>query len=270
LDRLLFKREDLNENRFQHNAINQIPSLENIYSVTPKSSDPQSYLKRKKDKLHQHTKVVPSKEPSMFSINDIKDSPNNDNNEPSIIEDNINLQDSSCNKRKRKTVITEKLKNTNKCTCTNSKCLRLYCACFANGTLCGPECQCHGCHNNDSTNELRDKIIQETLQKNPNAFKSKYKKHAAKDAILHVRGCNCSKTGCIKEYCECFKIGAGCSKLCRCVNCKNSKVDLNTDEVKDYYVKVIRKRNKTKFFEKHFGNPKKDKYNKENEKCNAK
>ena len=145
---------------------------------------------------------------------------------------------------------------TSRCTCANSRCLKLYCACFSSGETCGPHCQCKGCFNNESNKDTREKMIEETLQKNPNAFKSKYKRHANKDAVLHVRGCNCSKTGCVKEYCECFKIGTGCSRLCRCVNCQNKKIELQSDEVKDYYVKAIRKRRKTKFYEEQFGNVK--------------
>lgn len=146
---------------------------------------------------------------------------------------------------------------TSKCTCANSRCLKLYCACFANGETCGPQCQCRSCYNNESSADIRKAIIEETLMKNPNAFKSKYKRHSQKDEILHVRGCNCSKTGCIKEYCECFKIGTGCSPLCHCVNCKNKKVELAAEEVKDYFVKAIRKRKKTKVYEENFGPAKK-------------
>lgn len=148
--------------------------------------------------------------------------------------------------------------NASKCTCTNSRCLKLYCACFSSGDVCGPQCQCKSCYNNENNTETRQKIIEETLQKNPNAFQSKYKKHLKKDAVVHVRGCNCSKTGCIKEYCECFKIGTGCSRLCKCINCQNKKLDLQTEEVKEYFVKAIRKRRKTKFYEDKFGNNRKN------------
>jgi len=144
-----------------------------------------------------------------------------------------------------------------KCTCSNSRCLKLYCACFAAGEVCGPQCQCKSCFNNEASGDIRAKMIEETLQKNPNAFTSKYKKHAQKGDVVHVYGCHCTKTGCIKEYCECFKIGTGCSRLCKCINCQNKKLDLQNEEVKDYYVKAIRKRRKTKFYEQQFGNSRK-------------
>lgn len=33
------------------------------------------------------------------------------------------------------------------CTCKKSKCLKLYCDCFANGFMCGDECGCENCFN---------------------------------------------------------------------------------------------------------------------------
>ena len=129
-----------------------------------------------------------------------------------------------------------------KCKCTKSKCLRLYCECFAKGMVCGVDCNCTDCHNTEDHRPLRELVIQETLEKNPYAFKSKYKRLDQQDNILHSRGCNCSKTGCVKEYCECFKAGTGCSRLCRCSNCLNKKIDIEPDEVKVYYDRVLRKR----------------------------
>lgn len=33
--------------------------------------------------------------------------------------------------------------------------------------------------------------------------------------------CKCSRSGCIKAYCECFARGRYCSDFCKCVNCRN-------------------------------------------------
>ena len=33
--------------------------------------------------------------------------------------------------------------------------------------------------------------------------------------------CTCTKSGCNKNYCECFKNGEKCTSYCRCVNCEN-------------------------------------------------
>eukprot|EP00730_Choanoeca_flexa_P004123 TRINITY_DN11605_c0_g1_i4.p1 TRINITY_DN11605_c0_g1~~TRINITY_DN11605_c0_g1_i4.p1 ORF type:complete len:231 (+),score=7.43 TRINITY_DN11605_c0_g1_i4:333-1025(+) len=36
---------------------------------------------------------------------------------------------------------------TKSCNCKNSKCLKLYCDCFAHGGYCGPNCNCSNCQN---------------------------------------------------------------------------------------------------------------------------
>lgn len=143
------------------------------------------------------------------------------------------------------------------CNCKKTKCLKLYCECFANGGVCSPTCKCENCHNTTELQDLRELIIQETLEKNPLAFKSKYKATTEKDKVLHSRGCRCSKAGCQKNYCECYSKGLGCSRLCRCDNCQNQKIELKDEEVGMYYDRVLRKRKKPNYiyefyFKKYF------------------
>ena len=62
------------------------------------------------------------------------------------------------------------------CRCVKSRCLKLYCVCFQNGNLCGPECQCVSCLNNKS--ELAGKLMkakQDYLRRKPDAFMKKVK-----------------------------------------------------------------------------------------------
>ncbi len=61
------------------------------------------------------------------------------------------------------------------CNCKKSRCLKLYCDCFANGIGCTKECNCQGCLNNETNCEERKNAMLNTLERNPIAFKPKVK-----------------------------------------------------------------------------------------------
>eukprot|EP01102_Stenamoeba_stenopodia_P018488 TRINITY_DN677_c0_g1_i7.p1 TRINITY_DN677_c0_g1~~TRINITY_DN677_c0_g1_i7.p1 ORF type:complete len:558 (+),score=72.01 TRINITY_DN677_c0_g1_i7:151-1824(+) len=58
------------------------------------------------------------------------------------------------------------------CNCKNSKCLKLYCECFAARVYCDG-CNCVGCCNNRENEELVQKAVASTLDRNPTAFRPK-------------------------------------------------------------------------------------------------
>ncbi|KAK3200607.1 hypothetical protein Dsin_024022 [Dipteronia sinensis] len=121
-----------------------------------------------------------------------------------------------------------------RCNCKRSKCLKLYCECFAAGLYCVEPCSCLDCFNKpkheDTVLETR-RLIE---SRNPLAFAPKVIRSAdsatefgdetnkTPASARHKRGCNCRRSSCLKKYCECFQGGVGCSASCRCEGCQNA------------------------------------------------
>jgi hypothetical protein len=119
----------------------------------------------------------------------------------------------------RKRYEEEEKKKKNQCNCKKSKCLKLYCECFANGEYC-IDCNCEDCSNIIGNESERNEVFSTIVYKNPVAIKLKKKED--EKASTELISCNCTKSNCSKKYCECYKAGNKCNDNCRCRDCINT------------------------------------------------
>ncbi|MBA0860647.1 hypothetical protein Goshw_019703 [Gossypium schwendimanii] len=125
------------------------------------------------------------------------------------------------------------------CNCIRSRCLKLYCECFAAGIYC-ENCACQNCSNNPDYDDTVLDIRQQIELRNPLAFASPivFPSNDSPNVTghgnlmnagspRHRRGCKCKRTKCLKKYCDCYRVcfnfaEVGCSAMCQCDDCDNS------------------------------------------------
>ncbi|MBA0766712.1 hypothetical protein Gotri_015730 [Gossypium trilobum] len=127
-----------------------------------------------------------------------------------------NMEDSQIVDRKTSPDETEACKH---CNCRRSRCLKLYCECFAAGIYCEDCCACENCLNKpdyeDIVLDIRHQIeLQIMRQGDENLMNT--------PSARHKRGCKCKRSKCLKKYCECYRAKVGCSDGCHCEDCDNS------------------------------------------------
>lgn len=93
------------------------------------------------------------------------------------------------------------------CHCEKSHCQQKYCDCYKAGELCSEDCACVGCENHHMTANHRQ------LQKLAELTRSGKGGKELK--------CNCKKSHCLKNYCDCHNAGRTCSAACNCLQCNN-------------------------------------------------
>ncbi|EXB51136.1 hypothetical protein L484_009100 [Morus notabilis] len=137
-------------------------------------------------------------------------------------------------KKRRKLENAGETEGCKRCNCKKSKCLKLYCECFAAGVYCIEPCSCQECFNKPIHEDTVLATRKQIESRNPLAFAPKvirgsdsvpeFGDESSKTpaSARHKRGCNCKKSNCLKKYCECYQGGVGCSISCRCEGCKNA------------------------------------------------
>ena len=180
-----------------------------------------------KDKKEENKNIIKTKE-----IFNEKDDEKNNNSEKSSSSEKNNSNNSNTNNLNNINNINNNSNNNNtntgakfftnhnygyKCSCSKTQCNRKYCECFNSGNYC-IDCNCKNCNNKPPVNSYTNKHPTDESSKNK------------KEKII----CTCTKSGCNKNYCECYKNGIKCTSLCRCISCENNdeinnkKNNLNT------------------------------------------
>jgi hypothetical protein len=114
------------------------------------------------------------------------------------------------------------------CNCPKSRCIKLYCECFANSDFCSTLCKCTNCYNtteHSGSDGIRTMAIQSILSRNPHSFRKDKFFLEQKYSESTVVTCRCVKSRCLKLYCDCFQGSVVCNDSCLCVKCLNTEAE---------------------------------------------
>uniref|UniRef100_A0A7I4EMG6 CRC domain-containing protein n=1 Tax=Physcomitrium patens TaxID=3218 RepID=A0A7I4EMG6_PHYPA len=215
------KRVNIPAPDFTSLNIENLSPLEEPFSLTPAAHLPRLVSPRGQKRPQPHHQEL-MQQPEGEAVDELLDSPQ------------------SAKRRRlsrRKSTVSSQSERSGdgckRCNCKKSKCLKLYCECFAAGLYCVGSCACRDCFNKPEYIETVINTRQQIESRNPLAFAPKIVQGAESspvpgDEVLdtpasarHKRGCNCKKSLCLKKYCECYQAGVGCSEGCRCEGCMN-------------------------------------------------
>ena len=171
--------------------------------------------------------MINNNEKGAFSL--ITNSNNNVNNINNTNNNNNNSNNNNYNKINY--LKNERMEQNNKihCTCKKTKCIKKYCECFSSGVFC-QNCKCENCENKQNyliENNNINKKEEEDLDENKNIKQNNDNNFDLNDNYFKkLIICTCSKSGCNKNYCECFKAKVKCNNKCRCIKCLNKPDDV--------------------------------------------
>ncbi|KAK7293781.1 hypothetical protein RJT34_16655 [Clitoria ternatea] len=148
---------------------------------------------------------------------------------PADAENSEELNQSSPCKKKKKTSNTGDGDGCKRCHCKKSRCLKLYCECFAFGSYCTGPCSCQGCLNRPEYEERVSDTRKQIESRNPTAFAPKIVQSIATLDIssntMEQRDLATPSSARHKRapfFPQLMKkANVGCSSGCRCEGCKN-------------------------------------------------
>ena len=233
----------MNSNMINNNMMNNIiPNVQNMPNIVNNNIKTAMNYKQNMPLPQNYNNRVYN---NINSINNINNNLINQNS-INIINNNIDYINTK-NKPSPRSYINNNNTNINlhmkpmpikvKCTCSKTGCKKKYCACFSLGRFC-EDCECKDCenkgptednNNNPNNNQL---LKQESLEKNLNYSKTDVSNSKNQRVI-----CNCTKSNCMKKYCECYKQGLNCNSLCRCIECKNKNYNYDNNNFYNYALK---------------------------------
>ncbi|CAK91053.1 unnamed protein product (macronuclear) [Paramecium tetraurelia] len=190
----------------------KLPYLKSLISICSNFSEHQPYLIKMESIAEPEPESVPEIYPALGETNNIHEE------EPEKPE--IKVKDEG-----------QEIQQVEQfsCSCSKSHCLQMYCSCFHNGRVCGKSCKCQECENAEDNIIKREKAVNYAKKK---AQRNKKVPEGKIFETTEIWGCNCSKTRCVKNYCECFIRGKKCSVECNCQHCDNGKDEDLINEIK--------------------------------------
>ncbi|KAJ1384364.1 Tesmin/TSO1-like CXC domain [Sesbania bispinosa] len=217
------------------NAANEkqlLPAKRNGNSQSLPSSTTSLQLSTSQE--HQHLALVSVSSERELDPSENGVQPGEDCSQASAYMAGEDFNPNSPKKKRRKLEPAGETEGCKRCNCKKSKCLKLYCECFAAGVYCIEPCSCQDCFNKPIHEDTVLQTRKQIESRNPLAFAPKVIRNSdsapeigddpnkTPASARHKRGCNCKKSNCLKKYCECYQGGVGCSISCRCEGCKNA------------------------------------------------